>query len=306
MTSIKEIAKLANCSVATVSRVINKRPHVTEEKRKNVEKIIKELSYRPNLIARNLSFSKTYNLGIIVPYVNNPYFDKLLNSILTEAFKSNYKITLLPTNYNKKVELEYLEEFAAKLYDGLIITSKSNEISTIIPYIKYGPIIFCENINEHDVSCVYLDRASSYNNLFAYFAQQNLKHIGFTANRHDHSSSTNILLKCIKEHFPFFKEKDIIYNCTSYEDGIKAGKYFSKNKYDGILTNGDEVAAGIIRAYKDLKLPFIVGQDNLLFSKIMNFSTIDNQVTAIGKTAVSLFLNPQNKKIKLTPQFIKR
>ena len=58
------------------------------------------------------------------------------------------KVTLLPTNYQADREMMYLEEFAGKAFDGLIITSRANHLGGFASLSKYGPIVFCEEIKE--------------------------------------------------------------------------------------------------------------------------------------------------------------
>ena len=72
--SIKEIAKLANVSVATVSRVINNNGRFSEATKERVENIIKEYGYTTNIAAKSLRTSKSKTIGLIVPHINNEWF----------------------------------------------------------------------------------------------------------------------------------------------------------------------------------------------------------------------------------------
>ena len=120
VANIRDIAKLTGYSVSTISRVINGHPYVDEEKRKEILAVMKEVDYIPNAKARQLSYGKTKSIGVILPYTNHPYFDQLISGIIEEAFDYDYKVTLLPTGYQKEKERSYLEEFAAKAFDHLI------------------------------------------------------------------------------------------------------------------------------------------------------------------------------------------
>lgn len=99
MANIRDIAKKTGYSISTVSRVINDFPYVNEEKRQKVLTVMAEMNYFPNKTAQNLSHGETKNIGVILPFVNHPYYNQLLNGIMKEAFLHSYKITLLPTNY---------------------------------------------------------------------------------------------------------------------------------------------------------------------------------------------------------------
>ncbi|WEV36945.1 LacI family DNA-binding transcriptional regulator [Lactobacillus sp. ESL0677] len=310
MTTIKEIAKLSGCSVSTVSRVINHHPYVSVEKRQRIQAVIQETSYHPNRIAQDLNKKKTHNLGVIVPYLDEPYFEKVTAGICRAAVKHNYKISILPTYYNRKIEMNYFEEFASKLYDGLIVTSKANKISDILPYIKYGSVIFCKKIAFNNISCIYINRSQAFKDLFTYFTQKEINHIGLTsAQNKDKSSSTKLLFYIAKQYFPTFRLNRLVENCATYQDGINAGKYFMNfPQIDGIFANGDEIAAGIIQAYqeKGLQPPLVIGQDNTLVSKIMNFSSIDTYPEKYGEEIFQHFIEKKTEHVSIDATFIKR
>ncbi|MBO0409796.1 LacI family DNA-binding transcriptional regulator [Enterococcus hulanensis] len=308
MVTIKELAKLSGYSTTMISRVINNYPYVDEEKRREILKLVDELNYRPNSIARNLSIGKTYNIGVIVPSLNRPYFEQIVSGIAEEAFHHNYKVTLLPTNYDRKIELGYLEELSTKLYDGLIITSKINSLKKILDYQQYGPLIFCEYVPNEGVASVSIDREKAFMDTMAYFFDHNVKKIGMTTGRNErYSDSTKLLLKLAKKNFKTFDQSDVVRNCRTYEDGYRAGKFFyEENQVEAILTNGDEVSAGIYDFYRGKKLPLIVGQDNLLASKLLNLSTIDYHLTKCGREAFLQFINNRKDKIMIESTFIER
>lgn len=142
MTTIRELAKLTGYSTSMISRVLNRYPYVDEQKRNEILKAIAETNYRPNSMARNLSLGKTQNIGVIVPYVHMPYFEQISKGIFEEAFRQNYKVTLLPTKHEQKIEKQYLEEFATKLYDGLIITSRANPLKKFLNINNMVPLFF--------------------------------------------------------------------------------------------------------------------------------------------------------------------
>ncbi|MDT2660642.1 LacI family DNA-binding transcriptional regulator [Enterococcus hulanensis] len=308
MVTIKELAKLSGYSTTMISRVINNYPYVDEEKRREILKLVDELNYRPNSIARNLSIGKTYNIGVIVPSLNRPYFEQIVSGIAEEAFHHNYKVTLLPTNYDRKIELGYLEELSTKLYDGLIITSKINSLKKILDYQQYGPLIFCEYVPNEGVASVSIDREKAFMDTMAYFFDHNVKKIGMTTGRNErYSDTTKLLLKLAKKNFKTFDQSDVVRNCRTYEDGYRAGKFFyEENQVEAILTNGDEVSAGIYDFYRGKKLPLIVGQDNLLASKLLNLSTIDYHLTKCGREAFLQFINNRKDKIMIESTFIER
>lgn len=304
MANIRDIAKATGYSVSTISRVINDYPYIKEEKRQKVLAVMKEMNYIPNKTAQNLSHGKTKNVGVILPFVNHPYYDQLLNGIIKEAFLHSYKITLLPTNYDPVLERQYLNQFAAKEFDGLIITTMANKPQVYEEYLPYSPIIFCQNVQLANASCVYIDLASSIREALQYLKEQGVRKLGITLGRSKKISQESVLVERLShEVFPDFDPANIFWDCFSAEDGLQAAPFFAEREVDGILTNGDEVAAIILRNYPT---PIVVGRENLLISEVMNFSTIDHQVGDCGRKAFQLFYQRSQEKICLPYTLIKR
>lgn len=307
MATIRDIARMTGYSITTVSRVINGHPYVEEQKRQTILAMMKELNYKPNKIAQKLSSGKTFNVGVIVPFVNHPFFDRILNGIMEEAFAQQYKVTLLPTNFDKALEKDYLEEFAAKGFDGLIVITRANHIETFRPYLENGPIVFCEDASGTDVPFVTIDQVGSVTASILYLKEQGVKRLGLTLGRSKRLScnSINTIAKA-KELFPGFSEEDIFWDCIKAEDGEAAAVFFKDRGVDGIITNGDEIAATILSQYGERKAPVIIGQENLLISRLLNFSTVEFHLHLCGREAFRLFQERSREQIVLPFELLVR
>lgn len=307
VANIRDIAKLTGYSVSTISRVINGHPYVDEEKRKEILAVMKEVDYIPNANARQLSYGKTKSIGVILPYTNHPYFDQLISGIIEAAFDYDYKVTLLPTGYQKEKERRYLEEFAAKAFDGLIITSRANTLDDLLAYQKYGPLVFCEEIKGKQASCVFIDREQSITEGLTYLKQQGIKQLGITLGRSGRLSyNSKITLQLCHQLFPSFDESLVFWDCIDAEKGKQAGIFFKELGVDGVFTNSDMVAAGILQSYLQDKTPVVIGRDNLLISELLGFPTIDHHLEACGEMAFQLFLTEKKDKVKIPYTFIQR
>lgn len=307
MATIRDIARMTGYSITTVSRVINGHPYVEEQKRQTILAMMKELNYKPNKIAQKLSSGKTFNVGVIVPFVNHPFFDRILNGIMEGAFAQQYKVTLLPTNFDKALEKDYLEEFAAKGFDGLIVITRANHIETFRPYLENGPIVFCEDASGTDVPFVTIDQVGSVTASILYLKEQGVKRLGLTLGRSKRLScnSINTIAKA-KELFPGFSEEDIFWDCIKAEDGEAAAVFFKDRGVDGIITNGDEIAATILSQYGERKAPLIIGQENLLISRLLNFSTVEFHLHLCGREAFRLFQERSREQIVLPFELLVR
>ncbi|WP_330654623.1 LacI family DNA-binding transcriptional regulator [Intestinibacter bartlettii] len=126
MASIREVAKLAGVSPATVSRVINGTANVDEEKRQRVLKVIDETGFKPNELARALFKQSSKIIGVIVPNIENPFFNELAKAIEEEAYENGYKILLCNSNNNEEKELMNMQMLNQLKADGLIMVTNSN------------------------------------------------------------------------------------------------------------------------------------------------------------------------------------
>src|SRR5690554_705278 len=122
--TIRDVAKKANVSVSTVSRVINQKGYVHEETRELVLKTIEELGFIPNQLARSLTSRSSKIIGVIVPHIGPSFYGELLGGIESQAATSGYKIMFCATKDDSERELEYLRFFEQYNIEGLIIASK--------------------------------------------------------------------------------------------------------------------------------------------------------------------------------------
>lgn len=120
--TIKDIAKKAGVSIATVSRVLNDSKPVSPELRRRVLKIVKETGYKPNALARGLIKKATGLIGIILPDIANQNFAELIKGIEEVADQNKFDIVVSNSHGNVEKELEILDVFREKQLDGIIFS----------------------------------------------------------------------------------------------------------------------------------------------------------------------------------------
>jgi len=138
---IKDVAKLAGVSTATVSRVINKNYHVTPKTTNKVLKAIRFLNYYPNAIARSLKKLKTDTIGFIVSDISNYHFMHVARAIEDVVSLNGFNIIVCSTDGRKDRELEYLRTFISKRIDALILNATGKNDETICELSHKMPII---------------------------------------------------------------------------------------------------------------------------------------------------------------------
>ncbi|MGE7842474.1 LacI family DNA-binding transcriptional regulator [Lysinibacillus sp. NPDC093712] len=127
MTTIYDIAKKANVSPMTVSRVINNKGNISEKTRKKVEAVIQELNYIPNSAARSLNIKKTKLLSLVIPDITNPFFTKVARGAADKANQLGYQLMLCNTDEDPEKESGYIDALISKMVDGVIIAPTGNQ-----------------------------------------------------------------------------------------------------------------------------------------------------------------------------------
>lgn len=121
---IVDVAKEANVSVATVSRVVNNIPLVNEETRQRVLAAIKRTGYKPNAIARSLKIQRTNTIGIMIPDITNPYYTQIVRGAEDVCGIYHYNIILTNTDFDSDKERKALNVLIEKQCDGIIYVGK--------------------------------------------------------------------------------------------------------------------------------------------------------------------------------------
>ncbi|MDR7071174.1 LacI family DNA-binding transcriptional regulator [Fictibacillus barbaricus] len=325
MATIQDVAKLAGLSRTTVSRVINRHPYVTEEKKKLVTKAMQELNYVPNSSARRLRRQQTETIAVYVPRITNPFFSHLVEVMEKEAAKKGYQLILCQTQYKKEQERNFLELLKTKQVDGLILTSIENDWSQFEPYLTFGPIVVCnEYSDEAQVPSVFLNQIEGSYLGTKHLIDRGYTKLGYCAGNHKSSRISKDrkigFLKALEDAGIEMKNEWFFNKAYSVQDGFEVFEAVIKmdNPPEAIFTGSDEVAAGIAKAAKDAgwKVPediAIIGFDNQPLAELMDLTTVEQPIERIARHAMELMVEaikvkkPLNRKEIILPfQLIKR
>ena len=145
--TLKDVAREAGVSYATVSNYINKKNIVKEETKNKIKLAIEKLNYRPSLSARYLKLQKTNIIGVILPDIANNYFAIITKTIEEVMRKYGYEIVLYNTNYIEDEEEKALDFFISKRIFGLILMSIRREFDSLRKLIdSYNlPVLILDN-----------------------------------------------------------------------------------------------------------------------------------------------------------------
>lgn len=155
MVTIYDIAKKANVSPMTVSRVLNNANNIRDETRKKVEDAIKELNYIPNNSARTLVSKKSKIITLIITDVTNPFFTIVARGAEDKALQSGYQLILCNTDENNEKESKYLDMLLSTGSAGALIAPANDDSTKKI-----------KSLLKHNFPIVLMDRTIKNNTVF--------------------------------------------------------------------------------------------------------------------------------------------
>ncbi len=143
MLTISQVAKIAGVSVATISRVLNASPLVTEKTKRHVQKVIDELDYHPNVVARSLRSSKSRLLLALVPNISNPFHAEIVHGINKVVYAHDYNLLLCETHGIREREDAFFSMLKQKIVDGILAIDPAVSTDNLLEYGASYPIIQC-------------------------------------------------------------------------------------------------------------------------------------------------------------------
>lgn len=145
MSTIKDVAKRAGVSIATVSHIINGTKSVTPKTRERVLRAIEELNYTTNQTAKSFKTGRKNIIAFIVPDISNNYFSNIIEALEEKLANSGYHLILTNTKESKEREIQQLRYLTSGIADGIVLASTVQDYSEINSYIpEKFPIILID------------------------------------------------------------------------------------------------------------------------------------------------------------------
>ena len=159
MATIKDVARLAGVSVASVSRVLNNGPKVSKKTIENVTKVMNDLNYSPNANARALVTQKSTILGVVIPALIDPFFASLAHGVEQVARKNNRQLLLSTGLVSAETEIQAINLLIERRCDVMVVHSKKLSDHVLIEFASKGPglVRIDRYIEEIAQRCVWLD-----------------------------------------------------------------------------------------------------------------------------------------------------
>lgn len=300
---MSDVAKLANVSTSTVSRVIRQPELVNKKTKEKVMGVIKELNYQPHMIARQFRTMETKTILVVVPDITSAFFSEVLRGIEHEAVLNGYQVLLGDTENDIEREKEFIDRLFQKQVDGMLLLTARIDMKKLEQISNQFPIVLaCEYMDGLDLPTVSIDNISS-----ARKATEHLIQLGHTKIAHI-TGPINVILS--RDRLRGYQQALFSHDINIDSAFIQEGDFSLLSGYNqmikllaledpptAVFVFNDEMAIGAIKAAKDSgkRIPediAVVGFDNINISTIIepSLTTIDQPKYDIGKKAMNLLL----------------
>lgn len=302
MISIKDVAKAAGVSTATVSRVLSHGAHVRPEVRERVMEVVEQLSYRPNLLARSLRSQQSSTIGLIVSDIRNPFFTAMSRAVEDTAYEQGFSLMLCNTDENPEKEAIYLNLMHDQNVAGVIFSPTLHMANNFnVSQITFPTVVVDRAIKDVDVDGVLLDNVDAAYRLSTHLIERGYQNIGIL---YGETSTTG------KERYRGFEKALRAHNLSPVAEHVKSVQPKIEMGYaatlkilatgqplDALFTTNSLLAAGALQAIRERNLTIpddiaLVTFDETTWASLVQppLTLIAQPTYEIGKTATELLL----------------
>ncbi len=305
--TIKDVARKANVSTATVSRILNELPGYSEKTKEKVLKAIEELGYQPNAIARGLVSKRTKTLGVLFPNVSSIFASEILNGIEDTAHEQDHSVIVCNTDSNGVRTMKYLQVLNEKRVDGIIFTSEVLKKEYYDALVEMNiPIVLVSTASyRYPLPFVKVDDKHAAYSATEYLIKNGHKKIAMISGTKDDSIAgtprVEGYIQALKDNNLSYENRRIVYGIDfGYKTGVMCMEELLKKAPDftAVFAASDEIAIGALSvAYKEgIKVPddlSIIGYDNLKVAEmsIPPLTTVAQPLYEMGKIATNMLFS---------------
>lgn len=304
MATIKDVARLAEVSVATVSRVINNSPKASEASRKAVTSAMRTLNYHPNANARALAQQNTETIGLVVSDVADPFFGAMAKALDQVAWRTGNFLLIGNGYHNAEKERQAIEQLIRHRCAALVVHAKmipDNELADLMRQIP-GMVLINRHLPDFSERCVALN--DRYGGWLAtrHLIQMGHRHIGFICSNHPISDAENRLLgyyDALKEYAIPCDERLVTFAEPDESGGEQAMTELLGQgcAVSAVACYNDSMAAGAMGVLNDngIEVPkriSLIGFDDVIVSRYVRprLTTIRYPIVTMATQAAELAL----------------
>lgn len=310
MATIKDVARCAGVSTATVSKVVNGcDQHIGDTTRRKVNQAVKECGYVSNMLAKGLRTRRTNNIGVILPDIRNPFYAELAKGIQEAAQNRGFGILICNTDLDRNIEAQCLRLLKAQMVDGIVFGTrctvnldKEEALNLKLPVVGIGR--FNEEMFHRREGRVFIDENRMTFDSTMKLAATGCKRIALVTANETGSMESNPRCKGFVEAMRALgrevSQDLIFFGEYEFDTGKEAvlnliGK---RTEFDGIVCGNDLIAIGALDMLRTLNISVpsqvkVIGLDNISFSAYTNprLSTMSQPAMQMGIAASNMLID---------------
>lgn len=320
--TIRDVAKAAGVSTATVSNVLNGRGKVGRRTRSLVLSTVRQLSYHPNLHARRLASRDTHMLGIIVSDIENPFFPEIIKGFLARTRQLGYDAVLSDTNYDPRRTQEAASRMMAHNVSGVAIMTSEISSSLINELARRKiAVTFLDHAPARGyVSTLRIDYKAGIDQTINHLFGLGHRRIAFVAGR-PKLKSNMLRLEAYKNAMlrRGLRPGPVIHGDLRFEKGLAAGLAIAKMspRPTAVMAVNDLTAVGVLKGLRSAgcRVPediSVTGFDRTHLAEYSNpsITTVDIHRDLLGQMAADVLhelcssANPRGKEYEISAELI--
>ena len=323
--TLKDIARKANVAESTVSRALNNKPGVSEEKRREILEIAQKHNYRPNQLAQGLAKQRTHIIALLLSNLDNPAHTKIIKNVEQTANDRGYQVILCNTDNSLQKEEKYFELLNRNLVDGAIIVggqlTDKNILKTVLD--EKAPLVLVNRLSEELlIPTILIDSRRGAFLAAEHLIEQKLQKIALVMGpeeNYQESEKNEGYQQALQKHRLTIDNDLVVAGPLNREQGYNAFLKLMElpEPPDGFFVTSSLLAAGLLEAIKmggyhiPGDFPVVCYGDNLISSIISPpLTVVSEPLAALGQNAASYLINliedkPLSERIKVLKPEIK-
>jgi len=313
--TLEEIARIAQVSVATVSRFYRDKRSVSLESRSKIERALEDLGFSSEVLKKRKR--RTMIVALLVPDVENPFFSSLVKNAEFLLSRLSYFLLLCNTSGDAYLEEKYLDLLEKHHVDGVILIPSGRSDETFLERVNKAsiPIVVLDReVKNLKVPMILCDSEKGGRMATEYLLRLGKENIAFISGRKEVSTASGRLLgyrKALQESGIAFREELVFEGDFTFKGGARAAQSIlsSEIKIDAIFAANDLMALGAMEVLKrrGIKIPSevsIIGYDDIWLSRIYEpaLTTVRQPVFGMCELAVNMLLRSIRGEKHVLPQ----
>jgi LacI family transcriptional regulator len=327
---MKDIARELGLSVVTVSKVLRNHPDIAERTRERVLQRVKELDYRPNVLARSLVTGRSYLIGLVVPDLMHPFFAEIAKALSAAVRGEGYSLIISASEEDSELEAREIETLLARRLDALVIASSGLDARTLdqIDRMEQPYILIDRDCPGVTANFVGMDDEAAGRLATQHLIDQGCRRIAHIRGRNNSTGRRRFegyRQMLAANGLPYSEDLVVVGSTVEVESqshGAEAMRRLLRERLrpDAVFCFNDPLAIGAMKVILEagLRIPediAIIGCGNLHYDDALSvpLSSIDQKSQMVGEKTAAILLNifaskarPEPVRIVLDPALVAR